>query len=140
MLRVHLDCQDLALQLLELALEWLCLSFKTLAILVEVHGLEGTITEEDSNAEARVTEVLILEDLLDLVALDSFTHGLLANKIRNLTVLGFHGAQQLMHPFPIEEVVDRECAAVGHNQIVLVQDVVLVVLEILFDSLIQGPS
>ena len=89
MLRVHLDCQDLALQLLELALERLCLSFKikTLAILVEVHGLEGTITEENSNAEARVTEVLILEDLLDLVALDSFTHGLLANIISNLTVL-----------------------------------------------------
>ena len=87
MLRVHLDCQDLALQLLELALEWLCLSFKTLAILVEVHSLEGTITEENSNAEARVTEVLILEDLLDLVALDSFTHGLLANIISNLTVL-----------------------------------------------------
>ena len=59
-------------------LERLCFSVEVQvsSIFLEIHGLEGSISKEDTDVETRAL-VLILEDYLDPTALHSFFHRLL---------------------------------------------------------------
>ena len=76
---------DLSLKLLGLTFERLCLSIyvQVGSILLKVHGLEGSISKQDTNVQTWIL-VLVLEDHLDPCALDSLLHGLLVLQTRHV--------------------------------------------------------